>query len=523
MSLQLYQLFRHRFIPGAAALQHYGADTGGAQRALYGAVRISQPQEVAALIGLARCHGLALWPICGGRNFGYGTALPVRDGALIVDLSGLKGMQFHAESHTVTVEAGVTQGDLQHFLASNRLPYLVPTTGAGPHGSLIGNALDGGYGMTPVPDHFDGLSHFQGYWGNGSPMSDPLAELASPDMARRWPAGIGMNPRSLLRQGNLGIVTAATLQLAPRQPHARLIAIRWDSEQAFEKGMETLAGLQEVIPAMTSVYSVNKERLQATNGQLALRDPSMQCAARHEAQPARQEFISMATIFGPRHATAGACKDIRRQLEGARLLCLSRGQLALLGRLCGMLPAGLLSRSERLARLHRNARSLASALALLDGTPSHEFLKLAYAARQPAPQVHAGSDPAKDGQGILWFAPLIPLTPSGVRGGMALIRGILVRHGFDALLALTIRNPRAGIATIPLIFPKTQENARRAHACYQELVTACTQAGMPPYRLNIESMATLAGLRVAGEHPRLHACLKAALDPDDIIAPGRYG
>ena len=123
---------------------------------------------------------------------------------------------------------------------------------------------------------------------------------------------------------------------------------------------------------------------------------------------------------------------------------------------------------------------------------------------------------------MLWFAPLIPLTQSGVREGMALIERILVRHGFDALLGMTIRNSRAGIATIPLIFPKTQENAQRAHACYTELVVACTKAGMPPYRLNIESMATLADLHETGAQAQLHARLKAALDPDDVIAPGRY-
>ena len=514
--------FNSRFLCADEAAARYGVDTGGAARALHGAVQVAQPAEVASLIYLAREYGGALWPISGGRNFGYGTSLPVHSGALLVDLSGLKDIVYHPESHTVTIEAGVTQGDLAAFLAEHELPYLVPTTGAGPHGSLIGNALDGGYGMTPVSDHFDGLTYFQGYWGNGARMSDSLADLGAADMARRWPAGLGANTRSLLRQGNLGIVTAATLQLAPVQPASRMVVIQWDSQSAFEAGQAALGQLKELIPSMTAVLSVNKARTQATNGQFALHDPSAQEAAGQGALAGCDEFTSLATIFGPEHATAGACRDIKRQLKGARVLCLSRSQLALLGRLGAKVPAAWLARFSGLAFLHQKINSLASTIALLDGKPSHEFLKLAYAAQNPAPAMHPGSNPAADGQGILWFAPLIPLTQFGVHDGLELIRSILNKHGFDALLGMTIRNSRAGIATIPLIFPKTAENASRARECYAELVATCTRAGMPPYRLNIEAMPQLAGLRIADEHAQLHASLKAALDPDNIIAPGRY-
>ena len=519
---QLPQLFGNRFVPHESASDIYGTDTGGATRTLHGAVKIAHAAEVQILINLARQHKVALWPISGGRNFGYGTSLPVRNNALVVDLSGLKGIEFHPESHTVTIEAGVTQADLLEFLSSRALPYLVPTTGAGPHGSLIGNALDGGYGMTPVSDHFDGLVYFQGYWGNGEAMSDSLAELSGPDMARRWNASTGLNTRSLLRQSNLGIVTAATLQLAPKQPHSRMVVIQWKSQADFERGQEDLAGLMEIIPAMTAVLSVNKPRTQATNGHFALRNPSSQPVMAETAAGTPQEFTSLATLFGPEHTTAGACRDLKRHLKGAKVLCLSRKQLTLLGNLGSAVPAGVISRFEGLRFLHQKVGSLSQTIALLDGVPSHEFLKLAYAANNPAPAMHVNSSPAKDGQGILWFAPLVPLTKAGVHAALVLMEGILVKHGFDALLGLTIRNSRAGIATIPLIFEKTEENVRRAHACYKELVTACTLAGMPPYRVNIESMRTMAELRIDNVHQRLHAQLKAALDPADIIAPGRY-
>ena len=519
---ELQNLFTSRFVPSADAGNLHGADTGGSVRTLYGSVKIAHAGEVGALIDLARERGLALWPISGGRNFGYGTSLPVQSGALIVDLSGLKGMHYHAESHSVTIEAGVTQADLLDFLTAHRLDYLVPTTGAGPHGSLIGNALDGGYGMTPVSDHFDGLTHFQGYWGNGSAMSDPLAGLSGPDMARRWSAGTGLNTRSLLRQSNLGIVTAATLQLAPKQPHARMVVIQWKSEQDFLNGQVALASLKEIIPAMTAAISVNRQRAQAASGNFTLRNPADRGGDDTGAADVEQEFATLATIFGPRHTVAGACKDLRRQLKGAKIICLNGKQLAVLGKLCSKIPRALLARFAGLKTLHQKMSSLAETKALLAGQPAHEFLQLAYAASNPAPATHVDSNPARDNQGILWFAPLVPLTKDGIHDGLALIRGILDKHGFDALLGLTIRNSRTGIATIPLIFKKTAANAVHAHACYTELVTACTAVGMPPYRLNIDSMATVAKLHTHDAHQRVHAQLKAALDPCNIIAPGRY-
>jgi hypothetical protein len=63
-------------------------------------------------------------------------------------------VDFDAELGTVTLEPGVTQGMLAAFLERERQPFLVPVTGAGPTCSLVGNALERGYGITPFADHF---------------------------------------------------------------------------------------------------------------------------------------------------------------------------------------------------------------------------------------------------------------------------------------------------------------------------------------------------------------------------------
>ena len=168
--MQLTDIPHTQFLDEAATQVLHGIDTGGAQRSLLGTLVVERAEAVPHILALANAQGLKLWPFSGGRNFGYGTSLPVGESHLLVDLTRLRQIEHRSESQTFTLEPGVTQHDLATFLDVHRLDYLVPTTGVGPNGSLIGNALDGGYGLTPVADHFEALTDIEGYWGNGQPF-----------------------------------------------------------------------------------------------------------------------------------------------------------------------------------------------------------------------------------------------------------------------------------------------------------------------------------------------------------------
>jgi 4-cresol dehydrogenase (hydroxylating) len=59
----------------------------------------------------------------------------------------------------------------------------------------------------------------------------------------------------------------------------------------------------------------------------------------------------------------------------------------------------------------------------------------------------------------------------------------------------------------------------QAMRCYEELARRCSEGGFYPYRLGIQSMP-----RVLGEsgYKGLIRRLKDAVDPNGILAPGRY-
>jgi 4-cresol dehydrogenase (hydroxylating) flavoprotein subunit len=509
-----------RFLNAEATQRLHGADTGGARREILGTLVVERADAVPHVLALANARGLTLWPFSGGRNFGYGTTLPVAQGSLLVDLSQLKQIDYFEDSQTFRLEAGVTQQDLADFLDRHRLDYLVPTTGVGPNGTLIGNALDGGYGLTPIADHFDALTDIEGHWGNGQAFHAGLRDLGCADMARRWPAGLGPSLHGVLRQGNFGIVTRATLRLARRPEASRVLIVEWPSDAAFFAAQAELSRLTEELPLLGGIIAMNGARVLSTQGDApltsALRGTDRQrhfealCRAREIAA-----WTGVGTLYGPRHTLAGAVRDLRRRLPGARVWSFTPTQIRRLQRVAARLPASWFPATRR------RLASLVSMLGTVEGRPIVAFLRIAYALDSSRPVMDLSRHPARDGRGILWFAPLVPLTEAGVRCYAELMARTLALHGFDPLLAVTTRSSRVHCGTIPLLFDKTDADIARARACYRELVAVGLSMGMPPYRIGADFMdmvfppADSAGAA-------LWRGLKAQLDPNGVIAPGRY-
>ena len=77
-----------RVLSSAAAGGRYGANTSLVRRQIAGAVLARTTDEVVAVVKQANQHRVALYPISTGHNWGYGSANPVTEGCIIVDLSG---------------------------------------------------------------------------------------------------------------------------------------------------------------------------------------------------------------------------------------------------------------------------------------------------------------------------------------------------------------------------------------------------------------------------------------------------
>ena len=514
-------------IPGAKVLSReeaafqYGADTGASHRLPAGAIVIKEVDAVREVIALANEFKIPLWPISGGRNFGYGTSLPVDTRSFILDLSQLRRVYIDTNSSTALIEPGVTQSDLHAAIKKSGANLLVPTTGVGPNGNILGNALDGGYGLTPIADHFNAICELEGYWGNGTEFRHTYQDLGCAEMAKRWNAGTGYSWAGLLRQGNFGIVTKARVQLARTPEATRILVFEWKSNDAFVASQPALNKLTEDIPGIGGIIMMNDCRILSTQVDTPLASPlTGEARANYLHGLAKERKISawtgLGTLYGSRAAVAGAVKDIRRRLTNCKVWSFSPEQIKQLQKIQAYMPKWGFS------ALRRHFGALVNTLGTVEGYPIVAFLKIAYALDPTAKKLDINSHPAKDGVGILWYAPLVPFTAEEVDRYRKVMSTCLLQHGFDPLLAVTSRSSRTLSGTIPLLFDRSNPiDVARAKSCYRELVKTGLENGWPPYRLGVDYMDLIA-CPANSPSAQVQQLLKQALDENEIIASGRY-
>lgn len=504
-----------------AAADAYGADTGASHRLPKGAIIVRDVNAIESILALANHYKAPLWPISGGRNFGYGTALPVDTRSYILDLSHLKRISIDVRSATALIEPGVTQAELHAAIQKSGANLLVPTTGVGPNGNILGNALDGGYGLTPITDHFNAVCELNGYWGNGTEFCHTYQDLNCPEMAKRWNAGTGYSWSGLLRQGNFGIVTRARVQLARAPEACRILVFEWNSDADFVASQEQLNLLSEDIPGIGGIIMMNDSRILSTQVDAPLASPLRgEKRAQFLKTLAQQRHISpwtgLGTLYGSNAAVKGAVRDIRRRLTGVRVWSFSPGEIRQLQNIQRFLP------NWAFASLKRHLGALVNTLGTVEGFPIVAFLKIAYALDPTAKKPDVQSHPAKDGSGILWYAPLVPFNSEEVERYRHVMSNILIAHGFDPLLAVTSRTPRVLSGTIPLLFDRREPNdVARAKNCYRQLVNIGLENGWPPYRIGVDFMDLIA-CRADSPSAHVQRLLKNALDGNHIIASGRY-
>ena len=219
-------------------------------------------------------------------------------------------------------------------------------------------------------------------------------------------------------------------------------------------------------------------------------------------------------LYGTRAQVAEARRLLRSRLRGrvARLEFLDDRKLAL---------------AKRFARVYRlvTGWDLSAALELVEpvyelmrGVPTDRPLASAYWRKRTPPP--PDMDPDRDGCGLLWCAPVAPLEGTHAMRLSALSIETLLAHGFEPMLSLTLVTDRALTCVVSIAYDRdiAGEDAR-AMRCYLDLRGRLEDAGYHGYRQGIQ-----APRRAEGDAcDALLTRLKRAVDPNGILAPGRYG
>jgi 4-cresol dehydrogenase (hydroxylating) len=164
---------------------------------------------------------------------------------------------------------------------------------------------------------------------------------------------------------------------------------------------------------------------------------------------------------------------------------------------------------------------LPNVVGILQGVPSEFVVRFAYfKSRKGCPQ--SDINPARDGCGLIWFGPVVPLTGSHVNGVLDLCRPGFREHGFDFSASVIVVNPRSAVVLMQIFYDKADPTeTARARVLNEELCRLAVRAGYQQYRTNVAQMHRL--LEPVPQYQSLLDSMKRAVDPGGTLAPGRYG
>lgn len=510
-------------LTGIGQISPYTLDTTPLKRNIPVVLRPTDGDAVVAMVRIASEYGVPIYPISTGRNWGYGTASPVVDGCVLADLSRMNRIvDMQPDSGLVTVEPGVTQQQLRDWLDERGLRYLVPVTGAGPSCSLLGNALERGYGITPHADHFGALTWLEAVLPDGSLYRGALSTLGAEPVDKAFRYGMGPYLDGLFSQGAFGIVTRACILLAPIPSRTEAFFFSLECDEDLEGAVDAVREVLRAVGGVAgSINLMNDRRVLAMT-----EDYPRDAVPRGEVMPAsmvhdraRQfqilPWTGLGALYGEHRMVSAAKRLVKQRLHGRvkRLFFLTPSLARRAHSLASLLP----SKGGRLGRI---TEKLDSTLRLLAGQPSEIALPLAYWQSGRIPQ-GGQMDPARDGCGLIWYSPLVLMSAHRVRDYIDMVTSICVEHGIEPLITLTSVSPLCFDSTVPILFDRQDADAAiRADACYRALFEAGRKAGFLPYRMGAQYMDLVTS--ADSDFWRLVGKIKLAVDPKGIIAPGRY-
>lgn len=480
-------------------------------------LRPNSVAEVQAIVKAAGRHNVPLYPVSTGNNWGYGCSQPVTENCVLLDLGEMnKVLEVNREMAYAVIEPGVTQGQLAAHLTAAGIPLMIDPTGAGPAAGLLGNALERGYGLGLYGDHFGSLCGMEVVLANGELLKTEFGRFENSRARHIYKWGLGPFVDGLFSQSNFGIVVRIGVWLQPVPAHLEVCLAQVNSdEDAF--------ALADKVRILHLEQSIRTRANFLSQGRLL----SLFEQSPHPTRPLSEEEVRsladyygigrwnvMFALFGTRDQTAAAKKRISRLIRPhcSRLIFASERRIKLLRSIGAAI---------RLRRLTELATMLRLIMSIFKGAPTIGALRLAYWRNQSAKPPQENPNPSRDRCGVIWFAPIVPLSSSGMRDFIALAAPICRSNGFDFAPTFTTVADRAFDCTIPILYSKDDpEQCAHALNCYNQLASSAAAAGFVPYRLGIQSMNQF--FDPDDPYTRFVSTLKAAIDPQRILAPGRY-
>ncbi len=464
-----------------------------------------------------------VYPVSSGKNTGYGSSVPVRDGCALMHLGRMdRIVDYDDKLGYVTIEPGVTQRQLYDFLQQQGGKFWMDATGASENCSIVGNTMERGFGHTPYSDHFANVCALEVVLADGGCIHTGLARYADAKAkpVHRW--GVGPSVDGLFSQSNFGLVTQMSVWLMPAPEYFQAFYFSIEDDSGLEGLIDTLRPLRLERTINSAAHIGNAYRVLSTIQQYPWE------AAGHRT-PLGQNVLDelgrkwdfgawngTAALYGTRRQVGEARRKIKAALHGRvkKIRFIDDAALDLAERL--QKPLKWLMRVDvpEMLKLVRPVHDM------MKGVPTDQVLNSTYwRKRMPVP---TPARPERDRCGLIWCSPIAATDGMQARAMADIATETVLGHGFEPGMTLTLLTERCLENVISIMYDRDVEGEdERAMECYRELLGKLIRERFYPYRLGIQSMDGLPGA-ADGNHEFLRK-LKQTLDPHSILAPGRYG
>jgi 4-cresol dehydrogenase (hydroxylating) len=450
------------------------------ERVASAAVAPATLEQVQAVVRAANEQRIPLYPISTGRNLAYGGAAPVYSGSVVLDLKRMnRVLEVNERNAYALVEPGVSYFDLYEHIQRAKLDVWIDPPDPG-WGSLIGNALDGGGGWTASPfrDHFGSHCGMEIVLANGDVVRTGMGALPGSKswQHNRW--GYGPWVDGLFRQSNFGIVTKMGFHLMPRP-------------QALMSATVTGAREADIVPMLDVLNLLENQHV--VNGSTQI------FGGPGPARAGAPAWTIQIPIYGPEKVVRAQMDYAMEKFTAIDGVTLAAGEL-----LRTPLPPEALAR-VRLVNF---------------GIPNlSTFAMLGRSSLNPEPAGgHIGFSPIvpRTGESLLEFRRFYEENLPKVSGGESLgIAGPVYMTCWERTLVCLI------------MFPIGRDKARNAkmRRAFETWVRLAAEHGWAEYRAPAVFQDLIASTYSYNNHAlrRLRESLKDAIDPNGILAAGRYG
>ncbi|ABB32355.1 FAD linked oxidase domain protein [Geobacter metallireducens RCH3] len=451
-------------------------------------------REIQSIVGIANKYKTPLWTVCNGENEGYGSSAPATAGQIVLDLRNMKKIiEVDRELGYCLVEPGVTYADLQNYLTSNKINLWLDAPAPSANVSILGNILERGSGYTPYSEDFLFSCGMEVVLANGTVLKTGMGGIPNSTSWQVFKWGFGPYVDGLFSQGNNGIVTkvGAWLMGAPPPGGYKPFCIRFPKNEMLPNIIKPLMFLRQaqIVPNACALVNAGWE------------------TATRFANDRRNNgrFINTANRVIP------ANKLVNRNVGAWNLYGAVYGspeQVAL----NWMYVSGTFKQAfgNKISIITENEAK---------GDPAFEYRKQlmmgGVTSRNPL-------DSWRPGYGSMKFAPTAAARPGECAQQAKVAAEIINRHGFDYLSEFSFFWYDAR-HTVDLRFDRTRpEEMKRAHACFNELISAFAKHGWAVGRTNTAFMDKVADSYGPAKQ-RLNRTIKKALDPNNILSPGKSG